>query len=86
MFLAMLHSLWDLSSPTRDQTSAPAVKVPSLNLWMHSGELCAHLFEVPGLKSPTVPSRDGWWGLLRSPKTPRPAMGASLSLGCKSVV
>ena len=33
MFLAMLHSLWDLSSPSRDQTSVPAVKVPSLNLW-----------------------------------------------------
>ena len=32
-FLDMLHSLWDLSSPTRDQTSLPAVKVPSLNLW-----------------------------------------------------
>lgn len=33
MFLAMLHSLWDLSSPIRDQTSVLAVKVPSLNLW-----------------------------------------------------
>ena len=33
MFLAMLHSLWDLSSPSRDQTSVPAVKVQSLNLW-----------------------------------------------------
>ena len=29
----MLHSLWDLSYPTRDQTNVPAVKVPSLNLW-----------------------------------------------------
>ena len=25
----MLHSLWDLNSPTRDQTSVLAVKVPS---------------------------------------------------------
>ena len=29
LFLAMLHSLWDLNSPTRDQTSVLAVKVPS---------------------------------------------------------
>ena len=32
-FLAMLHSLWDLSSPTRNQTGVLAVKVSSLNLW-----------------------------------------------------
>ena len=32
-FLAMLHSLWDLSSPTRDQTGVPAVNVPGPNLW-----------------------------------------------------
>ena len=28
----MLHSLWDLNSPTRDQTGIPAVKVPSPNV------------------------------------------------------
>ena len=28
----MLHSLWDLKSPTRDQTGIPAVKVPSPNV------------------------------------------------------
>ena len=33
MFLAVLHSLWDLSSPTGNQTSVLAVKMPSLNLW-----------------------------------------------------
>ena len=33
MFLAVLHSLWDLSSPTRDQTGVPAVKMPSPNVW-----------------------------------------------------
>ena len=32
-FLAVLHSLWDLSSPTRDQTSVPAVRVPTPNVW-----------------------------------------------------
>ena len=30
-FLAMLHSLWDVSSPIRDPTQCSAVKVPSLN-------------------------------------------------------
>lgn len=32
-FLAELHSLWDLSSPTRDQAGVPAVRVPSPNVW-----------------------------------------------------
>ena len=31
--LAASHGMWDLSSPTRDQTHAPAVKVRSLNHW-----------------------------------------------------
>ena len=31
--LATPHGLWDLSSPTRDQTRAPAVKVLSPNHW-----------------------------------------------------
>ena len=29
----MLHSLWDLSSPTKDQTGVLAVNVPSPNVW-----------------------------------------------------
>ena len=33
IFLAMPHGLWDLSSPTRDRTQAPAVKVLSPNHW-----------------------------------------------------
>ena len=32
IFLAVLHSLWDLSSPTRDQTGVPAMRVPSPNV------------------------------------------------------
>ena len=32
-YLAELCSLWDLSSLTRDQTEAPAVKAPSPNPW-----------------------------------------------------
>ena len=33
IYLAMLHSLWDPSSPTRDRTWVPAVKAPSPNHW-----------------------------------------------------
>ena len=33
-FLAMLHSSWNLSSPTRDWTQAAAVKVLSSNHWI----------------------------------------------------
>ena len=32
-FFAMPRGLWDLSSPTRDRTQAPAVKAPSPNHW-----------------------------------------------------
>ena len=32
-FLAVLHSLWDLSSPTREWTQVPAVKAPSPHHW-----------------------------------------------------
>ena len=32
-FLAMLHGLWDLSSPARDHTWALAVKAPGPNHW-----------------------------------------------------
>lgn len=28
-----LHSMWDLSSPTRHQTHAPALEMPSFNHW-----------------------------------------------------
>ena len=33
-FLAMLHSLWNLSSPTRDWVRATAVKVQNSNHWV----------------------------------------------------
>ena len=33
VFLAMLHGMCDLSSPTRDRTLAPALEAPSLNHW-----------------------------------------------------
>ena len=33
MILATSRGLWDLSSPTRDRTWAPAVKAPSPNHW-----------------------------------------------------
>ena len=36
-----VHSLQDLSSPTREQTRAPAVKVPSHNHWT-AGEFLIH--------------------------------------------
>ena len=32
-FLAASRGLWDLSSPTRDLTQAPAVRAPSPNPW-----------------------------------------------------
>ena len=32
-FFATLHSVWDLNSPTRDQTWDPSVKAPSPNRW-----------------------------------------------------
>ena len=32
-FLAALLGMWDLSSPTRDQTHAPSLGVQRLNLW-----------------------------------------------------
>ena len=33
LFLAMLHDLWLLSSPTRNRTWTPAVKAPNPNHW-----------------------------------------------------
>ena len=33
VFLAMMHSLWELSSLKRDCILAPAVKAPSSNHW-----------------------------------------------------
>ena len=30
----MLHSMWDLSSPTRNQITHPTVEVRSLNHWI----------------------------------------------------
>ena len=35
--LAALHGLWDLSSPTRDQTLSPAVEAQSPNPWKSLG-------------------------------------------------
>ena len=32
-FLATSHSLWDLSSPTRDRSRPPAVETQNLNPW-----------------------------------------------------
>ena len=32
-FLAVPHGMWDLSSPTRAETCAPAMEVQNLNHW-----------------------------------------------------
>lgn len=34
VFLAMPHGLWDLNSPTKDGTRAPALELHSLNHWI----------------------------------------------------
>ena len=49
-FLATLHSMWDLSSPTRYQTWAPALEVWSLNHWT-TREVPHRLLHITYLKS-----------------------------------
>ena len=36
VYLALLHSMWDLSFPTRDQPEPPALGAQSLNYWTTS--------------------------------------------------
>ena len=53
-FLAPLHSLWDLSSPTRDWTWAPAVRASSPNHWI-AREFPSHGFFKDILESLSWP-------------------------------
>ena len=45
LFSAMLWSLWDLSSPTRDLTQAQAIEVWSPNHWPTREFPCGNFFK-----------------------------------------
>ena len=65
-FLAAPRSTWDLSSPTRDQTHAPAWEVQSLNHWTAR--------EVPTFKKIFNQNPLFWLSqcLMRAPSLPHP--------------
>ena len=46
LFLVTLHSMWDLSSPARDQTHVPCMEAQSLNRWTATKVPCSFFLKV----------------------------------------